>query len=126
MSGRKLVISPFVLVKDQDISSGYTSTATTMTYQDNIAYQVDFTNPTGTGEIAFEGRIQDNSGQKNVTMAWVPLDDLITPIVINSSSVSNIIDIQQLSVSEIRLVIRETSNLTGTATITLMAKTLGA
>lgn len=122
---RKHTIIPVILVQNESMASGILTPSTNIQFEDGVAYQIDWTGSTGVGSVWVEGRLQPPNNA-NVSMNWVRLDDIITPLAINAASGSHLIDFNLSMISEVRLGITNVSGLTGNVTIVVASKSIGA
>jgi hypothetical protein len=120
---RKLVLNP-IYVDDttsstsslsNDMSADITTVATAVQFQDNISYQINVTTSDSTGTFTMQGS-NDNS-------SWANLGTMGVAAAANDVILS---DFNQFPFAYVRVKYTSTVAGTGTCTIQLMARTVGA
>lgn len=126
---RKLVLLPSVIAADQSLAASFTTTPTVLSYQDNVAYQINVTTTDSTGTFEVQasmdyvppgtGSVPPDAG----TWATLTLDG--TPSVAGANDVIAI-SLNQVPYKALRIAYTSTVAGTGTCDITIMARTVGA
>lgn len=126
---RKQVLAPIVLEAAKSLAASFTTSPTTVSFQDNISYQINVTTSNSTGEFSIEASNDYNEGNNGMTgpdagnWATLPLDG--TPTVAAANDVI-LINLNQIPFKAIRLAYTADTAGTGVAEILIMARTLGA
>lgn len=126
---RKLVLLPSAVATAQSLATAFTTTPTVLSYQDNVAYQINVT--TSDSEGAFEvqasmdyvpsgtGSVPPNAG----TWATLTMDGTPTAAAANDVIA---VSLNQVPFKALRISYTPTVAGTGTCDILIMARTVGA
>lgn len=112
---RKLVLDPVQIASNQSLAASFNSASTAVPYQDNIAYQILVTTTNSTGQFVLQGSLDD--------VNWADLLNCGTVAAANDDIVVNV---NQFPFKYIRLAYTSSVAGTGTCSIKLMARTVGA
>lgn len=127
MSDRKNILPGVEIETNKSLASSFNSAITTISYLDNVAYQINIRTSDSTGTFKVQGSIDykansigDNSqvGSAN----WVDLTLGGGTPSANAANDSIIIDLNQLPFNAVRLVYTSTIAGTGHCDIWIMAK----
>jgi len=129
---RKNVLTPFKLNGNtpQSLSADFTSPVTTITYGDNIAYQINITTSNSTGTFSVQGsvdyQVDGPTGTVINTGHWVDL--ILGGVGVPTVSAANdtiLIDMNQVPFNALRLSYTHNTAGTGTCDMYIMAKMIG-
>lgn len=127
---RKLTLV-HTLISDQSLSAGFTTPPTVVRYLDNCSYQIIVTTTDSVGTFAVQASndYYVNEGNSNVVQNPGTWNDLTlaggTPFV-NHTNDTIMVNLNQLPFYAIRLIYRSTTAGTGTCSIYVVDKTVGA
>lgn len=129
---RKNVLLPTLPVATtQSLATSFTSPITTITYQDNVAYQINITTSNSTGTFAVQASLDyiapgpQGSGGRAGNWITLPLSGANPPTVAAAND-NILINLNNLPFNAVRLVYTSTIAGTGTADIFIMTKAMGA
>ena len=126
---RKLVLLPTEIATAQSLAAAFTTTPTVLSYQDNVAYQINVTTTNSTGTFSVEASMDYvPSGTGNVppdagTWATLTLDGSPSAAAANDVIA---ISLNQVPFKALRIAYTPTIAGTGTCDILIMARTVGA
>jgi len=126
---RKNVLKPVLLTPTpQSLAVAYTSPVTTITFADNIAYQINTTTSDSTGSFVVEGSLDYEvdfvTGALRNPGNWAALDLGGTPVVAAANDVI-LINLNQLPFNAMRLRYVPIIPGTGTINVYIMTKEIG-
>lgn len=124
---RKNVLTPVKISSAQSLAATFTSPVTTITYADNISYQINITTTNSTGTFSVQASLDYSPPTASVpnTGNWVDLPLGGTP----SAAAANdtiLINLNNLPFNATRVVYTSTVAGTGVADIYIMTKAMGA
>lgn len=126
---RKSVLLPVVLETAKSLAASFTTTPTVISYQDNIAFQLNITTTNSTGVFAIQASMDYEAGVNGsgpaVAGNWADLTLSGVPTVAAANDVVTI-SMNQVPYKALRLSYTPTIAGTGTVAILIMAKTVGA
>ena len=127
---RKLVLLPVPITTARSLATAFTTTPTVLSYQDNVAYQINVTTSDSSGTFAVEASMDYEPGTSNNTSpavagSWAVLPLSGTPTVAGSSD-TIAISLNQVPYKALRISYTPTVAGTGVVDILIMAKTVGA
>lgn len=125
---RKNVLLPVAIASNQSLSSTFTTTPTVLAYQDNIAFQINVVTTDSEGEFTVQASMDYDpgvNGSTAVTGNWIDLTLSGVPTVAAASD-QILISMNQVPYKSLRIKYTPTVAGTGTCTILLMAKNVGA
>lgn len=120
---RKLVLAPVQLESAKSLASSFTTDATIISYQDNVAYQINVDTSDSEGTFAIEASL-DYDERLN-TGTWTELTLSGVPTVAAADD-SILISMNQVPYKALRMTYTSTVAGTGVCDILIMAKTVGA
>lgn len=120
---RKLVLAPVALESAKSLATSFVTDATIISYQDNIAYQINVDTSDSEGTFAVEASL-DYDERLN-TGTWTELTLSGVPTVAAADD-SILISMAQVPYKALRMTYTSTVAGTGTCDILIMAKTVGA
>lgn len=112
---RKRVLTPYRLVTNGSLGADFYSPASTVTYDDNVGYQVKYTGD-AIGQFYIQGTINGEDWEDLELSAEIPVEGAPGSFVVN---------LNQIPYYQLRLRFSHTSG-TGTLQAWIMTKTVGA
>lgn len=112
---RKNVLDPVDIATNQSLAASFNSASTAVPFQDNLAYQIVVNTTNSTGDFVLQGSL-DNSN-------WA---DLLACGSVAAANDVILVNANQIPFKYVRLKYTSTVAGTGTCSIKLMARTVGA
>lgn len=126
---RKLVLLPVTVASSQSLAADFTTTPTVLSYQDNVAYQINVTTTNSEGTFKIQASMDYEAGVNGsgppVVGNWVDLTLDGTPTVAAAND-TIAISLNQVPFKALRVAYVSTVAGTGTCNIIIMARTVGA
>jgi hypothetical protein len=124
---KKNILLPVTIASAQSLSSSFTSTPTTISYTDNIAYQINVTTSNSIGTFKVQGsldyRPNDPMTAPGVNGNWADLTLSSNPTV-NAANDTILINLNQVPYNAVRISYTASTPGTGTCSIIIEAKGL--
>lgn len=126
---RKLVLLPVAIATNQSLATAFTTTPTVLSYQDNVAYQINVTTTNSTGTFTVQASMDYEAGVNGsgppVAGNWVDLTlDGVPTVAAANDTIA--ISLNQVPFKALRIAYTPTVAGTGTCNILIMARTVGA
>lgn len=126
---RKNVLKPYNIAPAQSLATGFTTKPTTITYMDNVAYQIDVstTNSTGTFavEVSSDYQADETTGTVTNPGNWAALTLGGGTPTVAAANDTIVISLNQLPFNGIRLTYTPTIAGTGTCSIFIQMRQIG-